>query len=532
MRGENPTENHRKIATDLRVISPERPAPKFTRSAELGVREIKCSRLAVAWASSGRLARHVPPLPKTRRPTPTQGDTQIMSQGQFALFTPRTKLDFSVPVDSSPLRKKQRMSSPNYPEFIEDLSPEDLRSLSEIDAAVSQNNYSATPLWPSQPAQLHAGGLRTLQPTKDSRRASELCSEVRNDPVTTQAASTSTRLTSNDGMQSSLSVPAAVGFASVRAMAGKLPNDSHRSPSPEGPPSEQDYDSWFDTPPTDVPAFVGFQSASTTKDTGFVGFASVGKGIFFQPSKNALESVKKRMRAWEADTEEEFSCILPSTSQTEPTPPPRPVTPTKPASGANKNPASPIPAPSRQISPQHTPFTKQKAFKPPLLASKTNNPTNSVLASPSDAAQSKGPVPQFKPLLLSSSSTPTLPSPSTPSRATSDSAFRTPARLGVTRRPGSTTKKFTTPFKPGMRPGDPSRAKLQEGQENKRSQEPKKGQVFQMNSPPRKPVYNIPPSLKSPSSSRKGKGKEKEYQFFDLSQSTLSSSISGSGDLT
>ena len=474
----------------------------------------------------------MPPLPKTRRPTPTQRDTQIMSRGQFVLFTPRTKLDFLVPVDSSPLRKKQRMSSPNYPEFIEDLSPEDLRSLSEIDAAVSQNNYSATPLWPSQPAQLHTGGLQTSQPARDKRRTSELRSDVLDDPVTTQAASTSTRLTSADRMQSSPSVPATVGFTSVRAMAGKIPNDGHRSPSPEGPPSEQDYDSWFDTPPTDVPAFVGFQSASTTKDPGFVGFTSVGKGTSFQPSKNALESVKKRMRAWEADAEEELSYIPPSTSPTEPTPPPRPVTPTNPASGTNKNSASPILAAPRQISPQHTPFTKQKAFKPPLLASKAN-PTNPVPASPSNVAQSKGSVPQFKPPLLSSASTPTLPNPSTPSRVTPDSAFRTPARLGVTHRPGS-TKKFTTPFKPGMRPGDPSRAKPQEDQENKRSQEPKKGQVFQiqMNSPPRKPVYNVPPSLKSPSSSRKGKEKAKEYLFFDLSQSDLSPSISGSDDST
>jgi len=454
-----------------------------------------------------------------------------MSRGQFVLFIPRTKLDFLVPVDSSPLRKKQRMSSPNYPEFTDDLSPEDLRSLSEIDAAVSQNIFSVSPLLPSQPARTHAGGLQTSQLTGDKRRTSELCPEVCNDPVTTQAASTSTRLTSNGGMQSSPSVPATVGFTSVRAMAGKIPNDGHRSPSPEGPPSEQDYDSWFDTPSTDVPAFVGFQSASITKDTGFVGFTSVGKGTTFQPSKNALESVKKRMRAWEADAEEELSYILPSTSQTEPTPPPRPVTPTKPSSGVNQNSTSPVPALSRQISPQHTPFTKQKAFKPPLLASRANT-TNSVLASPSNTAQSKGSVPQFKPPLLSSISTSTLPNPSTPSRAASDSAFRTPAKLGVTHRSGS-TKKFTTPFKPGMRPGDPSRAKPQEDQENKRLQEPKKGQVFQiqMNSPPRKPIYNVPPSSKSPSSNRKGKEKAKEYRFFDLSQYDLSSYI-GSDDLT
>ena len=444
-----------------------------------------------------------------------------MSRGQLVLFTLRTNLDLLVLADSSPLRKKQRMSSPIFPGFIEDLSPEDLQSLSEIDAAVSQNKYSVTPLWPSQPAQTHAGGLQASQPPADKRRTSELSPGARSDTVTTQVVSASVLPTPNGGIQSSPSVPATVGFTSVRAMASKVPNDGHRSPSPEGPPSEQDYDSWFDTPPTDVPASVGFQPASATKDTGFVGFTSVGKGTSFQPSKDALESVKKRMRAWEADAEEELLLILPPTSQIEATPPPRPVTPTKPPPAAGKNSASSIPGTSRQISPQHTPFTKQKAFKPPLLANKTNS-TNPVLTSPSNTAQSKGSVPQFKPPPLSSTSTPALPKPSTPSRGTLDSAFRTPARLGGTHRPGS-TKKFTTPFKPGMRPGDPGRAKLQEDPEKKRSQELQKDHVFQvqMNSPPRKPVYNAPPSLRSPSGSRKGKEKAKEYQFFDLSQFDL-----------
>jgi len=455
-----------------------------------------------------------------------------MSRGQFGLSTLRTKLDFLVPVDSSPLRKKQRISSPDYPGFIEDLSPEDLRNLSEIDAAVSQNSYSVTPLRPSQPAQIHAGGLQASPPTRDKRRTSELDSGARNDPVTTQAVPTSTRLTLNGGAQSSLSVPATVGFTSVRAMAGRIPTDGHRSPSPEGPPSEQDYDSWFDTPPTDVPASVGFQSASTTKDTGIIGFTSAGKGTSFQPSKDALESVKKRMRAWEADAEEEFSHTLPPTPQTEVTPPPRPVTPTKPSSGTNKISASPIPASPRQIPPQHTPFTKQKAFKPPLLASKTNL-TNSMLSSPSNSTRSKGSVPQFKPPLLSSTSAPTLPKPSTPSRATLDSAFRTPSKLGVAHRPGS-TKKFTTPFKPGMRPGDPGRANLQEDSEKKRLQGLQKDQVFQiqMNSPSRKPVYNVPPPLNLPSGSRKGKEKAKEHQFFDLSQSGPNLLTAGPDDQT
>jgi len=467
----------------------------------------------------------VPPFSKTRPPTTTStshGDNEPRSTSSLR---PSDKAEFLGLIGSSPLRKKQRMSSPIYPGFIEDLSPEDLQNLSEIDAAVSQNNYSATPLRPFQPARIHAGGSQSLQPTRDKRRTSESGSGVNDDPVATRAVSTSIQLISNGGMQPGPSVSAFAGPTSVRAMAG-----DYRSPSPEGPPPEQDHDSWFNTSSADVPAFVGFQPISITHGTGFVGFTSAGKGTSFQPSEDALQNAKKRMRDWEVDFEEELLHVQPSTPQTRVTPPQRPVTPPKPSLDLEKNSASPMPASSRQISPQHTTFArsaKQKSFKPPLLSNKTNL-TNSVPASPSNAVQSKGSVPQFKPPLLSSTSASTLPKPSTPSRATSDSAFRTPVRLGGSHRPGS-VKKFTTPFKPGMRPGEPGRAKIQEDQEKKRLQEQQKDQVFQiqMYSSPRKPVYDVPPSLKSPSGNRKGKEKAKGYRFFDLSQSDPSSPTIG-----
>jgi len=453
-------------------------------------------------------------------------DTQIMSQGRLSLFVPRTELTFLLLVDGSPLRKKRRMSSPIYPGFIEDLSPEDLQNLSEIDAAVSQNKTSATIPGPLQPAIVRAEGLQTSQPTRDGQRPPESGSGTNDDSAATRPVTTSTQLTSNGRMQPGPSVPDIVGFTSVRTMAGNMPNHDHRSPSPEGQPPEQDHDSWFDTPSTEVPALVGFQSASATNSTGFVGFTSAGKGTSFKPSEVALQEVKKRMRDWVADIEEELSHVQPRASQTGVASPPRPITPPRPSLDSDKHPASPTPAPSLQISPQHTAFThsaRKKPFKPPLLSNKTNL-TNSIPASPSNAAQSRGSVPQFKPPLLSS----TIPKPSTPSRATSDSASRTPVRLGGAQRPGS-AKKFTTPFKPGMRPGEPGRAKVQEDQEKKRLQERQRDQVFQiqMNSPPRRPVYDVPPSFKSPSGGRKGKERAKEYRFFDLSKNNFSPSTAG-----
>ena len=434
-----------------------------------------------------------------------------MSQGDSSPFDLRTVLNLLDSVGSSPLHKKQRLSSPIYPGFIEDLSPEDLRNLSEIDAAVSQNDYAMLPLQPPNSAIHHAGPLKLSQPTGDKRRASELGSEANNDLVTTPALAASVQLASNGGTQPGPSVSATVGFTSVRTMAANISNGDNRSPSPHTPHPEQDYDQWFNTPPTDVPAFVGFQSVSATNGSDFLGFTSVGKGTTFLPSEDAIEKVKKRMRDWEADIEEEL-CVRPPTSQSKVISPRRPVTPPRPSLGNS----------SRPISPQNLTLAgpaKQKPFKPPLLSNKIN-PTNPAPASPSNFVQSKGLAPSFKPPLLASTSASTLPKPSTPSKVTGDSAFHTPVRLGGAQRPGS-VKKFTTPFKLGMRPGEPGRAKLQEDQERKRSNERQTDQVFQIQMPssPRRPVYDISPSLKLPAGSRKGKERAKEYRFFDLSQS-------------
>lgn len=419
------------------------------------------------------------------------------------------------------------MSSPIFPEFIDDLSPEDLQDLSKIDAVASQTNYPPTPLLPHQPTQFHTKGTKPSQPTSDKRQSSELGSAVAKDPATAQPMATPVQPTSNDGIQLGPSTLAIVGFTSVRTMAATMANDDRRSPSPDNPPPERDYDdSWFNIPSMHVPAFAGFQPASTPNDTGFIGFTSAGKGGSFQPSEDALEKVRKRMRAWEADVEEELSYIRPSTPQVCDTPPRRSVTPQRQYLDSEKNLASPTPSAPRPVSPQHTTLTRtanQKPFKPPLLQNKTNLTTT---APPSNIARSGSSVHQFKPPLLSSTSASTLPKPSTPTRATSDSAFRAPTRFGGAHRPAS-VKKFTTPFKPGMRPGESGRAKLQEGQEKKRLQDREKDQVFQIqvHSPPRKPVYDVPPSLKSPTSGLKGKEKAKKPRFFDLSQSGLSSPV-------
>ena len=416
------------------------------------------------------------------------------------------------------------MSSPIYPGFIEDLSPEDLQNLSEIDAAVSQSDYSAAPIQLSTPSEIHAEGSKSSQLTGDKLRASKLGSEANDDPVTTRALPTSAH-----GTHSGLSVPTTLGFTPARAIVGNVTDYDYNPSSPE--PPQEDHDSWFNTSSTAVPAFVGFQSCSTANETGFIGFTSVGKGVTFQPSEAAIQKVKKRMRDWEADIDEELSSMRPNTPQCEVPSPQRPVTPPRSSLGLDK---SPTLTPSRPTSPQHTAFTrsaKQKQFKPPLL-SKTNL-TSPLPASPSRPAQSRGSVPLFKPPLLAPTSASTVPKPMTPSRVTPDSAFRTPVRPGGVQRPGS-VKKFTTPFKPGMRPGEPGRAKLQDDQERKRSQERQTDQVFQiqMHSPPRKPVYDVPPSLKSPSGSRKGKEKAKEHRFFDLSRSPRYLVIKRFGDET
>lgn len=405
------------------------------------------------------------------------------------------------------MHKKQRLSSPIYPGFIEDLSPEDLQNLSEIDAAVSQSDYTVPPLQLVNPVGPHTEALKLPQLTGDKRRGSdpELGSEANNDLVTTLAPSTSIQLTSNGRMQPGPSVSATL--ASVRMTAANISNDDYCSPSP---PPERDDDSRYNTSSTDVPTFVGFQSGSAVNDTGFLGFTSAGKGTSFLPSEDAIEKVKKRMRDWEADIEEELFYMRPQTSPSEATSPRRSITPPRP---------SPVnPTSSRAISPQNPASTnsaKQKPFKPPLLSNKANL-TNSEPSSSNFKSQAS--MSSFRPPMPSSTVASSLLKPLTPSKSTSGSAFHTPVRLGGAQRPGS-VKKFTTPFKPGMRPGELGRVKLQENQDKKKSQERQMDRIsqIQMPSSPRKPVYDIPPSFESPSGSRKGKEKVKEYQFFDLS---------------
>lgn len=100
------------------------------------------------------------------------------------------------------------------------------------------------------------------------------------------------------------------------------------------------------------------------------------------------------------------------------------------------------------------------------------------------------------------------------STSVASAAFRTPARaapaqlprLGLTPlkggvTPGSTVKKFSTPFKAGMRPGEVGRMQLQKKQEAKKIEQIK-------------PALSFSQELAAQPSTHKGKGKERA--FFDL----------------
>jgi breast cancer 2 susceptibility protein len=235
-------------------------------------------------------------------------------------------------------------------------------------------------------------------------------------------------------------------------------------------PSEVDYSTWF-LPATGLEG--GFQSASFASaasafDTGSSGGMSAGfqSASGFQtagkrslaPSADALVKAKQKMMCW--DTEDTTS--LQKTSATQDIPGPsaetnipsqRPVL----QSVENKTISTGFSSPSASKS-FASPFKAgNKPFKSPLIRStdvstpkKTTSPLNPL------ASSVKLSTPGFT---SSKSQQPTF---STPVNIASSPASR-PVRIGQSSPALRQSRKpFVTPFKPGMKPGEPGRQLLEE----------------------------------------------------------------------
>ncbi|KAJ7492322.1 hypothetical protein FB451DRAFT_1217887 [Mycena latifolia] len=320
---------------------------------------------------------------------------------------------------SSPARKRQRLSlfSPTYDDQLGDLSQEDLQAFDEIEARFSQSN-----LHPSSSA------------VKDIRPPSAAGSGLQDDP---------------DNPFADLR-PAVAGFASAAQFSGyfrrcSLPLSLNTRP-------------------------VGFMKASN-------------KG-WIEPSSVALAKAKEKMDAiWSEDG----GNINPVVTDTQAGPEnlfkpasnvPRVASPERPAlrvlDNSFNSPGTPSPAEFQRASSSALPTfssptigqlkakAKAKPFKSPLLPQSAGKP--GFASSPLN--------PKSRPGLSSfvtagtqhplATSPIVAPTPETPLRA-GPSPFVTPLRTNQTPRVvRSRPPAFVTPFKAGMKPGEPGRARLEE----------------------------------------------------------------------
>ncbi len=318
----------------------------------------------------------------------------------------------------------------------------------------------------------------------------------------------------------------AFGFTSAAAIASTSTADKDLSPpsqpssSPNSPVQEQDFSSWF--APGLPSETSGFQTAGLVSTTSLFssanasGFSTASKGII-APSLAALEKARQKMKEWQgADVDEPVAeestqpnamdLFRTASSLTSFTPPTRPAL--RSVQNTPDTPGTPSPAPfSRPLSKGPTNGsveslkTKQLAFRSPLMKPSPLKQSLSPLANLQNDPQSSKQISRAHPLASSPLST-TL---STPKSIPLSTGFSTPKS-----KPRTTPAKFVTPFKPGMRPGEPGREKL----------------VQQTKDADKKRVLSPSPNSKPDAVQNKTQAspaqKAKTYQFFDLSMNAVS----------
>ncbi|THH18249.1 hypothetical protein EW146_g2694 [Bondarzewia mesenterica] len=287
------------------------------------------------------------------------------------------------------------------------------------------------------------------------------------------------------------------GFASASRILSEnhveLPSSSLEEPS------EKDYSSWFSSTALSGP--VGFASArhvephSTPQNPPpTVLFTTAAMKKFLAPSETALQEAEARMKRWEVEAE---AADIPSLA--EPPSPPRQVlgavensfvqgrVPDSPGplTGFGRPPSSgfrpPFQTPSGAdikgkgfVKPFKSPLLRDTAvpLKAPVFAPSPLNPNRSrTMAAAAEDKTVFTSARGFRPLIPSTPKGNVVAGPSSLATPVRQAAFSTPPRpMAVSLRAGqSGKKKFVSPFKPGMRPGEPGRAKLGEKYEQGRA---------------------------------------------------------------
>lgn len=423
---------------------------------------------------------------------------------------------------SSPARKRQRLSSPTYDDQLDDISPEDLEAFDALEAKLSQSPKKSSQS-SSQEAKdrrvkaiiealsqdLSGKPPNTIRTSFGAPIISDTpissTHDLADDPdnpfttnfTTAKAASTSF---------ASASTLKTLGFSSASGISSHILEDHERSPSPEAPP-EQDFDSWFQ-PTSSIPP-VAFQTAKATAlstvvtpgpSVGFVMASNKGR---IAPSSAALAKARLKMNEiWKEGDSEPFDSLsgtaptaegsenlFRSASSVPINSSPRRAA-LRPLDNSLNTPGTPTPAsfsrPSITSALTSTPSPhiaagKARQFKSPLLTPQllkghgkqsTDGATFSV--SPLNPHSRLAGLPTFAsagsqhPLASTPITASTVIDRAAQISTAGPSSFITPARTsGTVQRIGTGPKRntpapFVTPFKPGMKPGQPDRLRLEE----------------------------------------------------------------------
>ncbi|KAJ6575429.1 hypothetical protein B0H19DRAFT_1128649 [Mycena capillaripes] len=416
---------------------------------------------------------------------------------------------------SSPVRKRQRIAlfSPTYEGQVPDLSQEELDACDEIEAKLSQSNShpSSSAVNPRNAAQ---SGLHDDpdNPFADIRSATS-------------------------GFSSAAKFTGFGSAAALRPSTETLDRGYDRSPSPEVPPPEPDYDSWF-APAADMPP-AAFQTANFTAAAAVlppdapIGFMKAFNNGWIAPSSVALAKAKEKMDAIWAEDVGSTSAPIVTESQTGPenlfktaSNLPRLASPERPAlrilDNSFNSPGTPSPAEFSRASSSALPTfsspsigqlkakpLQPRPFKSPLLPASaaklgfTSSPLNPRARPASSFVSAGSQHPFAAPPIVAAT-------PQTPLRA-APAAFVTPVRpVQSAPRVVRSRPAFVTPFKAGMKPGEPGRTLLEE-----------KAKAVEVRlATPAKPAM---PSTLGGGSVRAGK------RFFDLTPRTGRQILSSSG---
>lgn len=402
---------------------------------------------------------------------------------------PRSRM-FSPPFDlhqlnlhiasESPVRKRQRLSSPTYDDQVEDLTQEDLAAFDAIEAQLSQDGPSSSFLKPFS----FARQFEVKAPVTAAKSTETEWGQSQEPSSSYPSFSAASAIGLQDDPDNPFShgfssaaklpmaafAPATVAFASASKLVQEEHFDFERSPSLEAPP-ELDYDAWFKPVSVQVtPAFVVPVFSAASAITGFT--KASAKGIIM-PSKEALALAKAKMEAWQQDENAKPgfnpdenvepiagpsafkpAAMLGFKSASESFESPRRTTfqtvsnilnsntPATPPAGFSRPSAShtdAIPSPSAQYRP--------KQFKPPSKVGSPLNPSRPIPSSGFVSAATQQPHP--------------LSAPPINAFSVASGSFNTPLSAKAhTSLPKKTPAPFRTPFKPGMGPADPGRLAL------------------------------------------------------------------------